>query len=61
MKIAEDNKLYTANEAREILGYAHLSYMYYLIDEGRLQAMKIGRKWRVKGEWINDYVAKSNA
>ena len=49
MKIAEDNKLYTANEAREILGYAHLSYMYYLIDEGRLQAMKIGRKWRVKG------------
>lgn len=61
MKIAVDDKLYSSHEARELLGYSRLRYMYHLIDEGKLQAMKIGGRWWVKGEWINDYVAKSNA
>lgn len=59
-KIAEDEKLYTSQEARKLLGYSSLRYMYQLIDEGKLQAMKIGSKWWVKGEWINDYVRESN-
>lgn len=61
LKIAEDEKLYSADEARQVFGYANLSYMYKLIRLKKLKAVKLKGCWVIKGEWINDYVAKSNA
>ena len=59
MKIAEDEKMYKLKEVDEILGYTR-RWVYELIDSGKLEAIKFGSSWRVKGEWINDFIERSS-
>ena len=43
----KDVKLYTLTELEEVIGVTHRTLLTYVKD-GKLKAIKIGNKWRVK-------------
>lgn len=50
-------KLYTLKEVEEILKVTQRT-LYRYIKEGNLQAVKVGREWRVTHEALQAFISK---
>lgn len=48
-------RIYTLEEIRELLKVTRRS-LYNFIKEGRLEAFKIGREWRVTEKALKDFM-----
>jgi excisionase family DNA binding protein len=50
-----DDKLYSPKEVAELFGVS-LQSVYFWINDKRLKAMKIGRRWFVDGKSLKEFV-----
>lgn len=48
-------KLYTLTEIEPILGVSHRTLLTY-VKEGRLEAVKIGGKWKVSKDQLESFI-----
>lgn len=53
--IADNEKFYSTREVLSILGYSR-RWLYTLIERDEIQHIKVGRNYRFKGEWINQFI-----
>ena len=51
-------ELYTLNEVEGFLKIKQRN-LYNLIKEEKIEALKVGREWRVSGEALLDFIKKS--
>jgi len=51
-------ELYTLNEAEGFLKIKQRN-LYNLIKEEKIEALKVGREWRISGEALLDFIKKS--
>lgn len=51
------SKLYTLTEAQEIIGVTHRTMLRYVYD-GKLQANKVGGRWKVSEEELRRFIGK---
>ena len=51
-------ELYTLNEVEGFLKIKQRN-LYNLIKEEKIEALKVGREWRISGEALLDFVKKS--
>lgn len=51
------SKLYTLTEAQNVLGVSHRTMLRYVYDN-KLQAKKIGGRWKVSEEELRRFVGK---
>ena len=51
----EELKVYSLTEIEPILGVTHRTLLTYIKD-GRLKGVKIGGKWKVRGENLRKFI-----
>ena len=51
-------ELYTLNEVEGFLKIKQRN-LYNLIKEEKIEALKVGREWRISGEALLDFIKKS--
>ena len=51
----KDLKLYTLTEIEDIIGVTHRTLLSYVYN-GTLKAIKIGGKWRVTKEQLDEFI-----
>lgn len=50
-------ELYTLNEVEGFLKIKQRN-LYNIIREGKIEALKVGREWRISGEALLDFIKK---
>lgn len=48
----------TIEETRQRLAVSRHTVLS-LIEKGELRAIKVGQQWRIKPEWIDEYIAEA--
>ncbi|MBB6214288.1 excisionase family DNA binding protein [Anaerosolibacter carboniphilus] len=54
-----ENKFYTIDQVAELLGMHHKTIRKF-IKEGKLEASKVGKQWRISGHDISVFIEKDN-
>ena len=52
-----DDRYYTVDEIADLLGVCSRT-IYNAIRSGRLMAKRIGRLWRVKKKWVDEFLGE---
>lgn len=52
-------EVFTARELAEYLGL-HPKTVYTYIAEGRIRAIRCGRSYRIRCEWVEDYIRSAS-
>lgn len=50
------NELYTPEEVKDILKLKSIDSIYRLIRRGQIQAIKLGKYWRIRGSDIERFI-----
>lgn len=53
-------ELWTTEQVADALKY-EIQYVRYLIRAGKLRALKAGRTYRVRPEWVDEYIESMEA
>lgn len=48
---------FSVNDAATYLGLARIT-VYRAVEEGRMKAKKFGRNWRIKREWMDEFLTE---
>lgn len=56
-RMENDGRYYTVDEIADLLGVCTRT-IYNAIREGRPMAKRIGRLWRLKREWVEEFLGE---